>query len=279
MYEAHFGFRELPFTLTPNTHFFLNAASHQRAFDTVRVALESLEGFIKVVGEVGTGKTLLCRALLGALKDPFYTAYVPNPCLEPLDLYCTLARELGLDVEDLTRAHSVLDRIQQRLIELAAEGRQVVLFVDEAQALPESTMEAVRLLTNLETESRKLLQVVLFGQPELDVLLNQPHLRQLKQRITFQERLQPLTPDEVAQYIRHRVGAAGYNGPELFDRRALRAVAVSSRGIPRLVNILCHKSLLAAYGDGARSVGRPHVKRAVADTESAWPLPWYAGVF
>ncbi|RMF13448.1 MAG: AAA family ATPase [Gammaproteobacteria bacterium] len=279
MYEAHFGFRELPFTLTPNTHFYLNAATHQRAFQTVKVALESLEGFIKVVGEVGTGKTLLCRALLGALQSPFYTAYIPNPCLEPQDLYCVVARELDMDVAPESRTHVVLDQIQTRLIELAADGRQVVLLIDEAQALPEATIEAVRLLTNLETESRKLLQVVLFGQPELDVLLDQPHLRQLKQRITFQERLQPLSRDEVAQYVRHRISAAGYNGPDLFDSKALRAIAHSSGGIPRLVNILSHKALLAAYGEGARQVRRAHVKRAVNDTESAGRLPWYAGVF
>lgn len=277
MYEQHFGLAQLPFTLTPNTHFYLNVESHRKAFETVEVALTTMEGFIKVVGEVGTGKTLLCRRLLNALAEPWVTAYIPNPFLSPMDLALALADELGLACQTVNGHHQLLKLINHKLTTLAAEGARVVLVIDEAQAMPAETIEALRLLTNLETEARKLLQVVLFGQPELDKILATEQLRQLRQRITFQEYLKPLNRQAVGHYLRHRTVLAGYNGPGLFHPRALKLIAKASKGIPRLVNVIAHKSLLSAFGEGASAVQAKHVQRAVQDTESAQPLSIWSG--
>lgn len=268
MYEAYFGLQELPFALTPNTHYFLNSPTHQQALELLLVALKNQEGFIKISGEVGTGKTLLCRKLLNALEAPFVTAYIPNPQLSPEGLYLAFADELGLSFPADTNSHQILKQINQTLIHLANEGNKVVLIIDEAQAMSEQTIEALRLLTNLETESARLVQVVLFGQPELDALLSRDSLRQLLQRITFQQRIQPLDRDAVAHYVQHRLMLAGYNGPALFNRAALTLLAKASKGIPRLINILAHKSMMVTYGEGAREIQKKHVRRAIADTES-----------
>ncbi|WP_207060648.1 ExeA family protein [Motiliproteus sp. SC1-56] len=279
MYEQHFGLRELPFTLTPNTQFFLNLPTHQEALNLILVALGNGDGFVKIVGEVGTGKTLLCRKVLGALDEACYvSAYIPNPALNPEDFRSNFARELGLTLTPGETGFALLERINQRLIELAGEGRQVVLMVDEAQTMPEETLESLRLLTNLETESRKLFQVVLFGQPELDTLLARPSLRQLHQRITFSYRLRTLDRSGTGHYLQHRLGAAGYNGLPLFTAAASRLVYRASSGTPRLINILAHKAMMAAYGKGERSVAPARVRAAVADTEGLrLPLhsrPW-----
>ncbi|WP_375193817.1 ExeA family protein [Marinobacter sp.] len=268
MYEAHFGLQEAPFALTPNTRYFLRAPSHGDALELLLVALRQREGFIKISGEVGTGKTLLCRLLLNELEQQAHTAYIPNPRLTPETLYEAVAEELGVDLAGCANSHQVLKAINESLIGHAMERRPVVLVIDEAQAMPEETIEALRLLTNLETESMRLLQVVLFGQPELDALLQKPSLRQLNQRITFHYRLAPLDRQSVAQYLRHRLAQAGYNGADLFTPGALRLIARASGGIPRLVNILAHKSLLAAWGRGDRLVQKSHALQAIRDTES-----------
>ena len=269
MYESHFGLQEAPFALTPNTRYFLRAPSHSESLELLLVALRQREGFIKVTGEVGTGKTLLCRLLLNELDKEACTAYIPNPHLPPETLYEAVAEELGVNVARCANTHQTLKALNQRLIDLAMEQKPVVLVIDEAQAMPEQTIEALRLLTNLETESTRLLQVVLFGQPELDVALGKDSLRQLRQRITFQTRLAPLTKDSVGQYIRHRLTQAGYNGGELFAPSAVKVIWKASGGIPRLVNVLAHKSLLAAWGGGNAQVSRKHAMQAVRDTESA----------
>lgn len=267
MYTQHFGLNELPFTLTPNTHFFLNMPTHHEALNLMRVALAGGDGFIKVVGEVGTGKTLLCRKLLNALdEDEYVTAYIPNPNLTPEELRKSFAQEIGLDVAGI-ESFELLNAINHRLIELAAVNKRVVLLIDEAQTVPEETIEALRLLTNLETESAKLFQVVLFGQPELDELLGRQSLRQLLQRITFSYRLSHLDGEAVEHYISQRVQRAGFEGMSLFQRKATEKIALASGGIPRLVNILSHKALLVAYGKGAQQVEESHVVRAIEDTE------------
>lgn len=268
MYEAHFGLQEAPFALTPNTRYFLRAPSHSDALELLLVALSEREGFIKITGEVGTGKTLLCRLLLNELEQKAHTAYIPNPHLDPDTLYEAVAEELGVDVSACANTHQILKALNEKLIGLAIGRKQVVLVIDEAQAMPEATIEALRLLTNLETESVRLLQIVLFGQPELDALLQKDSLRQLRQRITFHYRLAPLDRQSVAQYLRHRVSQAGYNGGDLFSAAALRLITRSSGGIPRLVNILAHKAMLSAWGVGDRQVNRRHVARAIRDTES-----------
>lgn len=272
MYQSHFGLQEAPFALTPNTRYFLRAPSHSDALELLLVALRQREGFIKVTGEVGTGKTLLCRLLLNELDKEACTAYVPNPNLPPDTLYEAVAEELGVDVAVCANVHQILKALNERLIALAMDQKPVVLVIDEAQAMPEETIEALRLLTNLETESTRLLQIVLFGQPELDTTLSKDSLRQLRQRITFQTRLQPLNRDSVSQYLRHRLSQAGYNGSDLFAPAALRVIWRASGGIPRLVNVLAHKAMLAAWGQGDRLVNRRHALLAVRDTESARPL-------
>ncbi|MBZ5756915.1 AAA family ATPase [Pseudomonas sp. S5(2021)] len=276
MYEAFFGLREKPFALTPNTGFLVQLAPYQACLNLLRVALAEGEGFIKITGEVGTGKTLLCRALLNEL-DPlrYQLAWLPNPSLSPLALRQALAHELHVpDVEQLD-THGLLAALHARLIELAGEGRSTVLLIDEAQALPVSTLEGLRLLTNLETEQSKLLQVVLFGQPELDQTLARQDLRQLRQRITFSYALRPLDVADATRYLTERLAVAGYRGEPLFERSAVRLLVQGSRGIPRLLNILANKCLMAAFGEGSRCVGVRHVRRALADTEgSALPQGW-----
>lgn len=269
LYLEHFGLDTRPFSLTPDTAFYYDAPAHQEALNVLLVALRSGEGFLKITGEVGLGKTLLCRKLLNALEDEAVTAYIPNPHLSPVSMRLSLARELGLEPPEGLAQDQLLEMIQDRLLELAAEGRPVILCLDEAQQLPEATLEAVRLLTNLETEQRKLIQVVLFGQPELDERLSRPSVRQLRQRITFSYDLGPLDREGVGDYVRHRLRVAGYRGAPLFTTRAIRRLYQGSEGTPRLVNVLAHKALMVAWGEGADQVEQRHVKLAVDDTEDA----------
>lgn len=276
MYLRHFGLREKPFALTPNTDFFVPLATHTRALDTLLTALDEEEGFLKVVGEVGTGKTLVCRLLLGELaqrRDVFESAYLPNPFLGPMGVYAAVARELGVAMNDTFSSEQLLERIQDKVLELHLLGRRTVLVVDEAQSLPTASLEAVRLLTNLETERHRLLQVVLFGQPELDERLRKRSLRQLAQRVSFSARLDPLSARESWTYLTHRFAAAGRAADLPFTRRAVGALYRGSGGNPRLLNLLSHKSLLSAYGRGNRRVGWRHVRRAVADTDYVRPAP------
>ncbi len=270
MYNAHFGLAELPFTITPDTSFFFPHSSHQDALNTLLVAVRSGEGFIKVIGEVGTGKTLLCRKFLAVLEgEQFVTAYIPNPYVEPMTLLLAVADELGVGYEPSVNQHQLLKFLTQFLIDSNAGGKQVVLCLDEAQAMPTETLEALRLLSNLETERSKLLQVVLFGQPELNERLNDPAIRQLNQRIGFSCTLSSLNPNDVEYYLAHRLGKAGYRGARLFSREAVRRMHRASLGIPRVINILAHKAMMAGYGEGARYITDKYVKLAIKDTESA----------
>ena len=272
MYWQHFGLDEHPFSLTPDTQFYFNSHSHRGVLNTLLLALSHSEGFIKVVGEVGTGKTLLSRKLLASLSDNYITAYIPNPYLTPDELKQFLAEEIGIVYSASAPSYHLLKDINLRLIELAQQKRQVVLIVDEAQAMPRETIEALRLLTNLETEKYKLLQVVLFGQPELDEILNRPDLRQLKQRIVFSEYLQAMSASAMNNYLLHRLKSSGYKGATLFSRQALSLLYRASGGVPRLINIIAHKSLLAAYGQGSDSVSRRHMMRAIVDTAESRSL-------
>lgn len=269
MYQEYFGLTEAPFSITPDTSYFYAHGHYSEALNTLLVALRAGEGFIKVTGEVGTGKTLLCRKLLNTIEDRFVTAYIPNPMLTPYGLQSAVADELGLDMSRHHGHHQLLKMINNRLLELTAEGKNVVLCIDEAQAMPEETMEGLRLLTNLETEKQKLLQVVLFGQPELDAHLNEKNIRQLKQRITFSYQLKPIDREGMESYLVHRLGVAGYSGSNLFDIKAMKRLFKASRGIPRLINILSHKSMMAAYGQGTKYVDVNNMQAAIKDTEDA----------
>lgn len=271
MYLSHFGLREAPFSLTPDPGFFYGYAGHQEALNVLLVALQSGEGFIKITGEVGTGKTLLCRKLLSALGKHFRTAYLPNPLLTPFELHKALAQELGLKTPDDTTLHDLIKQITETLVNVHRCGQKAVLCIDEAQAMPTESLEALRLLSNLETEKEKLLQIVVFAQPEFNVLLQGPELRQLRQRITFSYDLPPLDRAGVEGYVQHRLRVAGYSGSRLFSPSALDAVSHASRGIPRLVNILCHKALMVVYGQGGATIDLPHASAAIRDTEDAVP--------
>ena len=269
MYQDYFGLTEAPFSITPDTSYFYAHGHYSEALNTLLVALRAGEGFIKVTGEVGTGKTLLCRKLLNTIEDRFVTAYIPNPMLTPYGLQSAVADELGLDMSRHYGHHQLLKMITNRLLELTAEGKNVVLCIDEAQAMPIETMEALRLLTNLETEKQKLLQVILFGQPELDERLNEKDVRQLKQRITFSYKLLPIDKEGMELYLIHRLGVAGYKGNNVFEVKAMKSLFKASRGIPRLINILSHKSMMSAYGEGTKYVDNKNMRAAIKDTEDA----------
>ncbi|QOC23837.1 AAA family ATPase [Wenzhouxiangella sp. AB-CW3] len=274
MYLSHFQLAERPFRLTPNLAYRFQEQSQAEALTTLRVALAEGEGFIKVTGEVGLGKTLICRALLEALRPPYITAWLPDPHLSPGTLRTALARELGLDLPARPTQQKVHELLQEGLTRLVAEGRKPVLLIDEAQALPASTLETVRLLTNLETEQRKLLQVALFGQPELDHRLARPDFRQLRQRITYSCRLQALDRQAVGEYIEHRLARAGAEQP-LFTTAARARIARASDGVPRLINILADKALLSAYGRGKTRADWFDVRRAIADTDATEDRLWW----
>lgn len=236
------------------------------------MALDSGEGFIRISGEVGTGKTMLCRTLLKGLRANEQAVYIPNPHLMPTMLRVAVARELGVPADSRLDQDLLLTRIQERLIELAGQGKRVIVCLDEAQAMPDETLEALRLLTNLETERSKLLQVVLFGQPELEAKLAKPELRQVRQRIAWSYRLDPYDRDEVEAYVAHRLRTAGHRGAPkegLFTSAALDALDTASGGIPRLINVVGHKALMGAYGRGAASVSAADVRAAAEDTDSA----------
>ena len=280
MYLEHFQLKELPFSITSDTEFFMNRAGYQDALNVMLVALRSGEGFIKVTGEVGVGKTLLCRKLMKSLSPEFVTVYIYNPYLNPDGLISALADELQVPYSETTGANQILKAVTKKLLELQQAGGKVVLCLDEVQAMPIRTLEVLRLITNLETEKRKLIQVVLFGQPELDALLEHPSVRQLKQRITFSYRLLPLNRVAVRAYLRHRLRVAGSRGPELFSDSAVAAVYRAGNGIPRLINILSHKAMMAAFGEGSDRVRQKHVTAAIRDTlEAQQPtLGWLAAL-
>ncbi|MGZ8293080.1 MAG: ExeA family protein [Telluria sp.] len=275
MYTAHFGLREVPFSITPDTSFFFTSPHSQEALNTLLVAARNGEGFIKITGEVGTGKTLLCRKFMATVGEGFVTAYIPNPYLEPRTLMLALAEELGIELARDADQHQVLKALTMRLMDLAGQDKRVLLCLDEAQAIPVESLEALRLLTNLETEKRKLLQIVLFGQPELNRKLELESIRQLAQRITFHYHLGPLGRDDLEYYLAHRLRVAGFAGARMFSRSAVSRLFSASGGIPRLVNILANKSLMVAYGEGRQQVSRQHVAIAARDTVTvkrrAWP--------
>ena len=268
MYLYHFGLKELPFTLTPNTSYYYGLPCHREAIEVISHALKAGEGFIKVTGEVGTGKTLICRKILNELPEHFVTAYIPNPYLSPEELRRAVAAELDVDLSTQTDQQEFTQRIQQKLIEIHKGGNSVVLIIDEAQALPTDSLEVLRLFTNLETESRKLLQVVLFGQPEQDQKISKGELRQLRQRITFSYSLKTMTKDQLYFYLKHRLQVAGHGAQEIFSRKVCDMMHKASRGTPRIVNVLAHKALMLAYGQGKEVVTKEHARLAIRDTDA-----------
>lgn len=279
MYARHFGLREAPFSITPDSAFFYPHEGAQGALNMLLVALRSGEGFLKIVGEVGCGKTVLCRQLLKTLQGECVTAYIPNPDMGPDDLLMALIHELDIEVAPPLGRHKVLNALRDCLLRHAAAGRRVIVCIDEAQAIPLRTVESLRLLSNLETEKRKLLQLVLLGQPELDEKLARPDIRQLLQRITFSEYLGPMPAQRVPAYLAHRLATAAASEAtdiEVFELDAAQSIAHFSRGVPRLVNILAHKCLMLAYGENQHRVSLRHVCMAAADTPGVLAAPsWW----
>lgn len=267
MYEQFFGLKEKPFSLTPDTEYFYRYSGHQEALNVLLVALRNGEGFVRVVGEVGTGKTLLCRQLLKVLQNDCATVYLPNPLLTPRELYQAIVCELELEVPAGATVQYLNQRILEELIRLRELDRPLVVLIDEAQAMPLQSLEALRLLSNLETEKEKLLHIFFFAQPEFEQRLAQTELRQLRQRITYSYRLPTLRLQEVSGYLDHRLQVAGYKAQGMFQPAAVRLLHRASRGVPRVINLLAHKSLLAAFGKGLRQIDKRILRAAIKDTK------------
>lgn len=271
MYLNHFGLVQYPFSLTPNTRYFLKLPSHQQAFSLLLDALGSENSFAKITGEVGTGKTMLCRKVLSALdghSQRFITAYIPHPILSEEGIMQAIAEELEIPGAGDISYYKLLKLITEKLVKTSRAGKSVVLLIDEAQAMPEETLEALYLLSNVESEATKRLQVVLFGQPELDELLSSPSMSRLRKSMSFEFVLPTLTRDSTEAYIAHRLNKAGFNGNHMFSKQALNLLHKSSNGNPRVINILAHKAMMAAFGKGDQNITDSHISRAVDDTES-----------
>ncbi len=264
MYEEFYGLSAPPFSLTPDPRYLYLSRQHREAYERILFGLAQRKGFIQITGEVGTGKTTLCRALLEHLGERYATALVLNPVLSGIQFLRAVLAELGLEARGNDRLR-LLARLNNYLLQQAHAGRDVVLVVDEAQDLSEGLLEEIRLLSNLETDDRKLLEIVLVGQPELRDALERPSLRQLRQRILVRSHLGPLDREDTDAYILHRLTVAGANGRPTFSAGALRAVHARSRGIPRLINAICDLTLLAGYVDGTDHLSSRHVRRAVRE--------------
>ena len=267
MYYAHFGLKEPPFKITPNTEVFYTGGKRGAVLDALIYAIINGEGIVKVVGEVGSGKTMLCRMLQTMLPEKIESIYLANPSVAPEDILHAIAFELQLKLPKNADRLKVMQVLQSHLLARHAAGKQVVIFVEEAQGMPIATLEEIRLLSNLETKHDKLLQIVLFGQPELDENLNQTQIRQLRERITHSFNLAPLEPKEIGEYLIFRLRAAGYFGPHLFTKSAVNAIASSAQGLVRRVNILADKALLAAFADNIYQVTPKQVRAAIKDSE------------
>ena len=272
MYFDHFGLSEAPFRITPHTDFFFAGANRGATLDALLYAITHDEGIVKVSGEVGSGKTMLCRVLMERLPPHVEIIYLANPSLSKDEILIAISDELKLN-PDSERGTRILRSIQDALIERYAAGRRVVVLIDEAHAMPRETLEEIRLLSNLEANRNKLLQIVLFGQPELDELLNTAEMRQLKERITHGFRLEPLVRNDIRSYIDYRLRAAGYRGPNPFSPAAIRRIDEASKGLTRRINILADKSLLAAFAANTHTVGEREARRAVADSDFYRPKP------
>jgi general secretion pathway protein A len=275
MYTGFYGLREKPFSLAPDPRYLFLSASHREALAHLLYGIEEGEGFIEVIGQVGTGKTTLCRTLLDRIGSDAEIAYIFNPSPSEVELLSAINREFGLPTAARTRT-DLLDSLNQFLVEKNAAGRRVLLVIDEAQNLDPAVLEQVRLLSNLETDRAKLLQIVLIGQPELEENLSRSDLRQLRQRITVRWTLRPLSRPEVGEYVEHRLRVAGLADPRLFSSGALRALTRSSRGIPRLINALADRALLAGYTEGLREIDARLVRRAARELPATELGGWRA---
>jgi type II secretory pathway predicted ATPase ExeA len=267
MYYAFFGLKQPPFRITPDTDFFFEGGNRGAVLEALTYAIAQGEGIVKVTGEVGSGKTMLCRVLQARLPASVESVYLANPSVSPEEIQHAIAFELQLALPRDAGRLEVMHALNEYLLARHAEHRQVVVFVEESQSMPIATLEEIRLLSNLETKQHKLLQIVLFGQPELDDNLRKSEIRQLRERITHSFSLAPLGPEEVREYLAFRLRAAGYHGPDLFPPRVIRYVAHATGGLTRRINIVADKALLAAFAENTHNVSLKHARAAVADSE------------
>jgi MSHA biogenesis protein MshM len=273
MYYSHFGLNQAPFKITPNTEFFFNGGNRGPILEALIYAITHGEGIIKVTGEVGSGTTMLCHMLPTRLPAHIETVYIANPSVSPEEILHAIAFELQLGVGRAAQRLEVMQALQDFLVKRFAEGKRVVVFVEESQSMPLATLEEIRLLSNLETKNDKLLQIVLFGQPELDDNLRQPNIRQLRERITHSFRLEPLAQGEIREYLMFRMRAAGYRGPDLFSGSVVKRIARTSLGLTRRVNLIADKALLAAFSENTHTLRSKHIEAAVRDSEFSQDAP------
>ena len=267
MYQGHFGLERPPFKITPDTSLFYEGCQRGAALEALIYAVSSGEGIVKVVGEVGSGKTMLCKMLEVRLAENIDIIYIANPSLSPDNILHVIAHEIGLNVDNGSNKLDVMQKIGVYLLDRHANNRQVVLFVEEAQSMPIETLEEIRLLSNLETEQSKLLQMVLFGQPELDEKLAQVHIRQLKERITHSFYLEPFPPKDTLEYLNFRLRNVGYRGPDVFNQKTANAIKKYSGGLTRRINILADKALMASFSEGGHEVTIKHVHAGAVDSD------------
>ena len=267
MYENFFSLQQKPFSVTSNPSFLYLSQRHKEAFAHLRYGIQEKVGFIEITGEVGTGKTTLCRALLNQLDDRTKSAFIFNSNLSELQLMQTIAEDLGITAEKKGKG-ALFSELNRFLIQQLSLGNNVVLIIDEAQNMSRRLLEQVRMLSNLEAENQKLIQIVLVGQPELREKLKSPSLRQLRQRIAVRYHIQALGYEDVPLYIQHRLRLAGANGKSpVFDDQALQEIYKYSGGIPRLINILCDKALLMGYVAETRSIGGEIIRQCINEIE------------
>ncbi len=268
MYQSFYGFQEMPFNITPDPRFLYLSPTHQEALQHLKYGVREKKGFIVLVGEVGCGKTTLCRRFMNEL-DPahFDTALILNPRVTETQMLKAILTELG-ETKLGRSQNDLVAQVNRVLLERIEKGRDIVLIIDEAQNLSNDVLEQIRLLSNLETDKQKLLQIILMGQPELKDVLAQEELRQLRQRILVHYELQPLDVDDIGHYIQHRLSLAGSSGRPVFTRWALRALHKGSKGIPRILNNLCDKAMLAAFIRESDEVNYWDVRRAIRDMEN-----------
>jgi general secretion pathway protein A len=270
LYAAHFGFLDPPFNITPNPRFSYDNLVYREAFATLRYGIEWRKGFILATGEVGTGKTTLLKAVMRSVESNVHTAFIFNPKLNFNELVRSVLTDLGVTGSNRDR-FALMANLNDYLIEQFKQDHIVAILIDEAQDLSDELLEEIRLLSNLETDSNRLVQIVLMGQPELEQRLDQPQLRQVKQRITLRCRLTPLPPDEVGSYINCRLKTAGYEGKELFEPKAVEKIGLISQGIPRLINVICDNALLIAYASSKKKVSAPMIEEVARDLRLTVP--------
>ena len=262
MYKAFYGLKEYPFNVTADPSFYFSSTHHAEAFSHLIYGIENRKGILVITGEIGTGKTTLCRTLLNRLDQKTKTAFILYPNFSELQLLQLIIRDLGIEMKAKNKA-ALINALNEFLLHQASDGNNVVLIVDEAQNLQARQLEQIRLLSNLETDKEKLLQIVLVGQPELSAMLKQPSLRQINQRIAVRYHILPLEQSELRKYIEHRLQIAGTSNTLIFTDAALEAIYLHSSGMPRLINLICDRALLAGYVAETHTITKDIVERSV----------------